>query len=216
MTALKSALVQSGVVNIPEILKKEFFNCIRLDKELRSVFNGKSPDGEKRRNSYSDIFNSWMHKYNEWRKTANKWVIPEHKMPTELIDCAEVFGYKGKKEFLPAWEYIQYLLQEEWISGFVDDSEHEPSLRELTLSTLALIQGIMKFDKNTSANELRELQIKQLLTALWLERRRLWTSKDKVAVMIQKAMDEAKKWDELKWNQEDIVRIARTIMSTIR
>lgn len=216
MTALKSALTHSGVVNIPEILKKEFFDAIRLDKELRTIFTGKSPVTETKRNKYSDAFTLWMHQYNEWRKSVNKLRVPENKMPTELIDCAEIFWYKGKKELLLAWEYIKYLLQEEGIREFVDDSEHEPSLRELTLSTLALVQGIMKIDKNTDANQVRKLQVEQLLTALWVEKRGLWTSKDKIAIMIQKAMDEVKKWDESKWNQESIIRIAQTIMATIR
>ncbi len=211
MTSLKSALAQSGVVDIPEILKKDFFKCIRVDKELRSVFTGKSPDTETKRNKYSDAFNSWMHKYNEWRKTANNWAIPEHKMPTELIDCAETFWYKGKRELLPAWEYIKYLLQEEGIREFVDDSEHEPSLHELTLSTLALVQGIMWQDKDKNANSVRELQVKQLLMALWVNVR--WTRK--IDSMITRAIEELKKWDESKWDQEAIVKLARSIVNNV-
>ena len=48
----------------------------------------------------------------------------------------------------------------------MNTSEHEHSLRELTLSTLALVQGIMKIDKNADINEVRKLQVEQLLAAL--------------------------------------------------
>lgn len=212
MTALKSALVQSGVVNIPEILKKEFFNCIRLDKGLRSIFTGKSPDTEKRAYSYGVNFNTWIYQYNHWGKTANKWAIPEHMIPTDIIDCAEMFGYKGKKELLPAWEYIKYLLQEEWIREFVSEDESEPSIRELTLSTLALVQGIMWQDKDKNANSVRELQVKQLLMALWVNVR--WTRK--VDSMITRAIEELKKWDESQWNQEEIMNIAQSIVKNIK
>ena len=98
----------------------------------------------------------------------------------------------------------------------MNTSEDEPSLRELTLSTLALVQGIMKIDKNADINEVRKLQVEQLLAALWVERRGLWTSRDKVTTMIKKAVDEVKKWDQSKWNQESIVRIAQTIAATIK
>lgn len=90
---MKSALIASGAIDIPEILRKEFFKCVRFDKELRILFSD-FPKAKTKQDKIGDNFTMWMHRYNEGRKGANQFQSPEYKFPTELYDCAREFGYR--------------------------------------------------------------------------------------------------------------------------
>jgi hypothetical protein len=214
MTAMKSALIASGVIDIPALLKKDFLHCARFDKELRTLFV-EFPKAATKQEKISRQFVLWMHDYNKAAKGANNWSKPEYPLPLEMYDCAREFGYRWSDDLSRVWSYMRYLLEEAWLVEFQAPDDETMSMQTLVLSTIALVDGILAQDGHENMRDVMEAQLKNLLGAMGIDRRGIWASKDQYQTVLNKAIAAVNEWDNKGWDHIELMRIARSIAGSI-
>lgn len=141
-TAVRDAMIEAGVNNPTERIRREFFKCVSANRGFRWLFV-KPPTSERTQEKLIYDYQMFATWYNSGSKSVNNYTRPEdiYRLPEDFLEIAQLFGFRNTN-ISGAWSYLVHLLNEEWIT-WIYSNKKELTIDLAIHGTLALVKVVL-------------------------------------------------------------------------